>query len=104
MGAGYDIQASNSRSSSFTTPQTTSAGTVFNFSSPGASGDWYATSNDATSDTKSAAAAGKQGTSADIADDGTLTGSGNGGNNTLLIAGAIAAVGAMIALALILKR
>lgn len=41
MAAGYDIGVSSSNAQSFSTPQNTAAGTVFNFSSPGASGDWY---------------------------------------------------------------
>lgn len=41
MADGYDIGVSASQATSFANPQTSDAGTVFNFSSPGASGDWY---------------------------------------------------------------
>lgn len=71
---GYDIQASNSRADNFTAPQTTNAGTVFNFSSPGSSGDWYNTPVNTTSSASSSAASGKAGTTAaSQADAGAVT-------------------------------
>lgn len=55
MATGYDIGVSSSTALSFSTPQTTDAGTVFNFSSPGASGDWY--SQDQTANPEATAVA-----------------------------------------------
>lgn len=47
--AGY-VDLAASAATSISTPQTQSDGTVFNFSSPGATGDWYGTSNTGTAD------------------------------------------------------
>lgn len=41
MASGYDIGVSSSTALSYADNLNTNAGAVFNFSSPGASGDWY---------------------------------------------------------------
>lgn len=56
-GAGYDIGLAGSAANSFSTPQNTAAGTVFNFSSPGSSGDTYNQTQTSTADAAASASA-----------------------------------------------
>lgn len=103
-GGGYNIPVSLSAASSTSTPLNQAAGTVFNFSSPGASGDVYHQEanpvNPATA-TSSAALGG---------DSNAETALGNLGQSTgiepkyLVIGGAVLLVVAIIGVAMVLRR
>lgn len=106
--AGYDIGVSASTALSNATPQTTDAGTVFNFSSPGASGDWYDETQSATPTSTAVATTKSPGSSTDVG--GTNAGTGatplgvtSGLNPIVYVIGA-AGIVAVIAIVLILKH
>lgn len=72
--AGYDIGVSASTALSNATPQTTDAGAVFNFSSPGASGDFYDQTQSATPTSTAVATTKSPGSSTDVGGADSATG------------------------------
>lgn len=84
--AGY-VDLAASAATSISTPQTENAGTVFNFSSPGSTGDWYGTSNTGTADATATTAKDSPGAQLNNSSGAAIS------NTTLYIVAAIAAVG-----------
>lgn len=69
-GAGYTIPISASIAESTSMPQNQAAGTVFNFASPGASGDWYSQEANPINPATAVSSASTGGPSASAADGG----------------------------------
>jgi hypothetical protein len=89
------LDVAGSAATSISTPLSTDAGTVFNFSSPGATGDWYAGSTVATADASASTTKDSPGSQ-----QSTAFGAGAITPKTLYIVGAITAlviIGAMFA-------
>lgn len=68
--AGYTIPVSASIAESTSIPQNQAAGTVFNFASPGASGDWYSQEANPINPATAVSSASTGGPSASAADGG----------------------------------
>lgn len=103
QSGGYNVPISLSQAETTALPQNLAAGTVFNFSSPGASGDWYnltANPDQAATATSSAATDGDASTSSLAS---KLTG-GNLSNGALLAIGGVALVGIGVAAYLLLRK
>lgn len=106
--AGYDIGVSASTALSNATPQTSDSGTVFNFTSPGASGDLYDQTQEATPTSTAVATTKSPGSSTDVGGADTAAGMTSPGITSGIspIVYVIAAAGivAIIAVVLIIKH
>lgn len=98
-GVGYNIPISVSRAQSFSVPQEQAAGTVFNFSSPGASGDWYSQGQRSETPTTATSSAAQRDANATT---GAVSTGGGGGNSLLPAVGAI--LGGIALLVVLIKH